>query len=241
MGFLKTEKFKKNDLKFSYSINVDKEGNFTTTLPSEIVNLFKKANIDLKRNRLRNEGFFSASTLKELEQQISDIVAEYYSRECIESKIVIKYIVQTTCAYCHNTKGDIVPNGAPEWTESKEYHWCQGTIDQHSNQPKPYGIRVFARAYTKEVYKYKSGAIKTEYLYLHPEKEDGQYLYHLNEFCSIAEPAGEKCKEIDYSEDVAEFFVVLLTSICKINDAIKDKLEPEKIKEIAQNKQKLLP
>lgn len=72
MGFLKTEKFKKNDLKFSYSINVDKEGNFTTTLPSEIVNLFKKANIDLKRNRLRNEGFFSASTLKELEQQISE-------------------------------------------------------------------------------------------------------------------------------------------------------------------------
>jgi len=50
----------------------------------------------------------------------------------------------------------------------------------------------------------------------------------------------DKPKEIDYTEDIARFFVELLVSVCKMNENIKNKLTPEAIKEVAESGQKLL-
>jgi len=222
-------------------------------LPPEVSELFEKANIRLDTNQLGNMGYFNAESLADLQDQVNEIIAEYFSRELTEEKLVIRYIIQTTCAYCLDIDGKVVPNGSPEWVKSNEYMWINGTIDQHASQTHPFGINVYAKPQRKEVYKYKSGMVKTEYhnvdTYNDLKKQkdiksvktkDRPYLKFLDDFVAMRKPNGEELKEIDYTEDSAKFFVDMLVSICHINEKIKDMLEPDKIQHIIDSKQRLL-
>lgn len=241
MGLLKTERLKRQDLNFSYKIYVNKEGEFSTTLPTDIVALFSKAGIALDRNRARNQGYLFADTYEGLKKKVLELIHEYHSKETIEDKIVVQYIIQTTCSYCLDIDGNIVPNRSPLWTKTNDSRWKGGTIDQHAMEPKPYGFQVYARGCQKEVNKYKSGTIKTEYHYLGiNDIEEGTYLHWLNSFAAMTAPRGEKLKEIDYTEENAKFFVDLITSICQLNEKIKDFVTPDKILSIINSKQKLL-
>ena len=239
MSLLKTEWIKKDDLDFKYKIYVNKAGEFTTTLPFEISKLFLDANIRMDTNRAGNDGYFYADSLSGLNNKIHEIIEEYHSRELVSKKTVIRYIIQTTCLYCLDPDGNPVPNGQSRWTKTEDYRWINGTIDQDATHPEAYGIRIFAAPSIKEVYKYKSGTTKEEYHRVDNPKE-GTHLDWLVSFCSMRPPEGEDLKEIDYTESTAKFFVDLLLSICRINESIKDKLEPDKIQIIIDNKQKLL-
>lgn len=246
----KTIKIKKDDLEFAYKVNINNEGVFTTYLPEDIVTLFENAGIELKTNPSRRgrRGFFSAEKMKDVTGQVSEVIGEYFSRELIEEKMIIKYDIQTTCSYCLNDDGTIVPNG--NWVDSGNYKWKEGTVNSSANYPKPYGILVYAKPFMKYVYKYKSGKKKVEVdrLTNHDiDKDTHPFTYHLSEFCSMKPPGAsddeddnKNLDEIDCTEDTARFFVELLTSICAINERIKDRLDPKSILQIIENKQKLL-
>ena len=242
MGQLKTERIREQELDFTYQVYVNKEGEFSTTLPLDIVKLFEEASIDLKQNhRTKKEGFFVSDTYQGLKNDIEGIIKEYYSKELIESKTVIRYAIQTTCSYCLDPDGNIAPNGQEYWTKTKEYRWKGGTVKQHAASPRPFGFLVYAEAYQRETLKFKSGKIKIEYRNLGEQQlEQGTYLHWLNSFASISKPRDADVKEIDYTEEAAQFFVELLSSICQLNERIKGFLSPDEITKIIDSKQKLL-
>jgi hypothetical protein len=237
---------KKEELEFSYKINIDKEGIFTAYLPEEITKLFDAAGMVLKKNPARQSriGFYSAAKMCDLKNEITEVVEEYFSRELSESKKVIRYDIQTTCSYCLNIHGEIVPNGSREWVLSDTYDWKQGTVQQNATNRNPYGILVYAEPFKKQVYKYKSGKEKIEYnqIFTNGMSED-DFLYHLASFCSMCPPdrwEDSNLKEIDATPAAATFFVELLTSICRLNENIKEKLDPKSILKLIASKQKLL-
>ena len=239
----------KDDLRFKYDIAVDKEGAFTTTLPVDVVQKLQAANISLNQNRLRNLGFFRDSTLDGLKKQIGCIVEEYFSRKLISEKIVIRYFVKTSCSYCLSPDGDPVPNGSQDWTGSEDYNWKTGTVDHNAYKPNAYGIEVYAKPCVREDYTYKSGIKKTEYnsisrnVTFSDVKETNYYLRWLDDLVAMVKPDGMQdtdTHEIDYTEQTAAFFVNLISSICKLNEKIKDQLDPKSILKLISQKQHLL-
>lgn len=262
MGKVSTETLsidgsEKNELKFKYDINVDKEGLFSTTLPQDIVQLFKEANIDLQQNRLRNLGYICDVTLDGLRNKVRAIGLEYMSRELILEKIVLHYVIQTQCSYAKTKSGEICPNPSHKWTGmgygnyDKDYDpdnkWFSGNVDISATRNSPFGYQIYINPSVKRVYQYKSGKTKTEYSNLNQggkiaqeAMEKGYYLKWLEAVPCISSPNGASVKEMDYSEDVAEFFVNMIKSICQLNEKIKDFLEPDMILKIAQSKVKLL-
>ena len=246
MPKITTERIKKESLAFSYDVYADKEGFFTTTLPQEVVEKLRAANIDLNTNRLGNYGHFSNNTLDGLKQEVRNVVDEFFSRKLTCRKIVIRYVIQTTCAYCIDTDGTIVPNG--NWTKREGYSWKNGTISTDATNRHPFGIQVYAQPYVREDYAYKSGMKKTEYILMcyadeSIEKiiEKGYFLRWLADIPCQDVPEGTRNPmEMDYTEEVAAFFVNLISSICKLNEKIKDKLDPKSILQLISNKQHLL-
>ena len=238
-----------DELKFEYKVNINQDGIFTAYLPENIVSLFEENGIVLHQNPARRSrvGFFQSETMGGLKTEIGSVLDEYFSREEIENKRIIRYNIQTTCTYGINASGEVTPNCSPEWSVGGEdLGWKRGTVDIDSSHPKPYGILVYARPYRKQVFKYKSGKEHIEYTQLHGNglEDDGCYLYQLAYFASMKPPGTyyeeDSLQELDYTEDVAEFFVNLLKSICKLNERIKDLLTPESILELIKTKQKLL-
>lgn len=234
----------RGELEFSIDVYVNTDGEFTTTLPKEIAEQFEEAGLNLIKNRSRNKGFFSASTYDDLISQVKDTAKEYMSRELISEKIVIRYVIQTTCTYCLDPNGHVVPNGSFEWTQTDNYLWKEGTLTQNASSPRPFGFQVYCKPYTRRDYKYRSGKKRTEYDLWVPfgssQAEKGQYYLHwLESIASMEEPEGG-VKEIEYTENIARFFVEMVKSICALNEKIKDFLEPDSIKMIAETGRKLI-
>ena len=246
MAKVKTERMivrDKNDqsniLDFKYDIYVSKEGLFSTTLPSNIVIKLKAANINVSKNRLDNEGYFSYNNLEKLEASIKAVCEEYFSRRITSEKIVIRYVIKTTCTYCLDVNGNIVPNAGREWTKFKERQpndWKQGTEEQHATSPHPFGMEVYARPCYRREYKYKSGMKKTEYEEMtsfdhFPDKDEETKVYrdYLLSVCSMSQPDGGDLVEIEYNESTAKFFVDMIRGICLINEKIKQFAQPKEI------------
>lgn len=224
------------ELKFSYIINVTTEGDFSTTLPSDVVEKFQEAKIRMDINRLRKPGYFSAPTLTELEDSVSSACHEYLSAELISESTVIRYCIETTCSYNLNTQGGIEPNGT--WTDLKPYKWHGGTRTTHATAHNPYGFLVYAKPQIRKDYRYKSGREQTKYSrvsvpnYVLEMGDPQYYITRLNAFVGICEPKSGDIQEVEYTEENAAFFVGLLESICRMNERIKDFLDPESIKEL---------
>lgn len=234
---------KRDDFFFKYDVNVTSEGVFTTTIPKEAAEKLKAANIDISRNRLGNPGFFQDKTLDGLQRQVSAIVAEYYSREMTDERIVIRYQIRTTCSYCLNTEGVPVPNGQQRWTGSSEYKWENGTTPTHSSNTEPFGLLLWVEVNTRRSYKYRSGTEKVEYdtaQWNDFEEQDKPNLDYLTSIRSIDTIYGEKTQEIDYTEAVAAVFVGMLKAIFMMNERIKEWTTPEAITRLAESKHKLL-
>lgn len=241
---------------FTCDINVNVSGEFTTTIPKEVADKFLAAGVDLKvRGRAGGRpGYFSASTKQELLDNVGKIIADYTSRELVSEKIVIRYLVQTTCSYSKDPEGNIVPNCGFEWVKTRDYKWMEGTIESNATHRKPFGLQIYAAVCNRQEYRYKSGKVKIEYdgiSDMHDletaDKKKRPNLYWLAGLCSMAIPGGNygdpdesSVKEVDYDERVAGFFVELLKYICKVNESIKGKLEPETIKKMAHSNLKLL-
>lgn len=244
---------------FTCDINVNVDGEFTTTIPQEAADKFLAAGIDLNVNRARRggrPGFFSASTKQELLDNIGKIVADYTSRELVSKRIVIRYAIQTSCSYSKDPEGNIVPNCGYWWVKTENYKWLGGTVETDASHQLPFGIQIYARVFWREEYRYKSGHVKIEYARIddmhtleRKDQKNRPNLFWLAGITSIRPPDSfsdeedsddRHIKEIDYDEQVAGFFVEILKYICRVNEAIKDKLEPETIKKMAHSNLKLL-
>ncbi|MDD4970846.1 MAG: hypothetical protein PHT07_15570 [Paludibacter sp.] len=241
-------------LQFKYDIYVNKDGTFATTLPEDITKLFDDAGVDLSRNQIKKKGYFTAKACDNLCEQVKDVCLLYMSRKMISEKIVIQYVIQTQCSYAFDQEGNVAPNPDREWTgmdydNNPNNRWHQGTIDIDATHNLSFGFQIYAMPFVRRDYQYRSGKVKIEYARMYEDSEicykaleTGYFLRWLHAVPCISPPAGRLLgiKEIDYTENVAEFFVNMIKSICIMNEKIKDFLEPDSIKMIADKKMKFL-
>lgn len=100
-----TERDGDNKISISVDVNVTKDGTFTATLSKEDVLIIHSYGIELAKNRLGREGYFSGNTLSGIENDIRKVLRDCLSCEVIEEKPVILYQIETSCAYSINTEG----------------------------------------------------------------------------------------------------------------------------------------
>jgi hypothetical protein len=240
----------KNELDFKIDVNITEAGHFTATLPEHIATMFKDHGIKVKTNGRRNarEGYYEAQTYFSLVEAIKHDCKEYVSREMIRETIVIRYIIQTTMSYLINKQGDIVPNGGYDWMKgdygkTDDLSWRQGTISQNATDPHPYGIRIYCDPCWKREYRYRSGKEVIEYDNFREDDADKNQpnLKWLAGLCSMKPPGGEAKKEIEYTEANAYFFVNFIKGLCKLNEMIKDFLEPDMLQLLINKNFTLLP
>lgn len=254
MAKLKTERIIIKDdtnetaLDFNIDINVAQDGEFTTTIPKSIVEKLKEANIDLGTNGRRNgrEGFFSERTLSELVAHVKKTCTDLVKRELVSESVVIQYIIQTTCSYMIE-KGQFIPNGSWPFRKSSNDHytWLHGTVDNNAASPEPFGLLVWTDVMFKRKYRYGSGVEKTIYEPVHGSNIDEKtqpHLLWLQGIVAISKPESSRRnhEEIEYTEEVAEFFCNIYKSIFALNEKIKHMVKPEAILKLIENKQKLL-
>lgn len=236
-------------LSFKFDISVTSKWIFTTTIPQEIVKIFESALIDLKCNLRWNYWYFENETCQWLIELVQKVSNEYSNKTLIEEKIVLKYIIATTCTYSFSAKWDIVPNCSGNWIDTEDYQWHSWTENIHANQRNAFWLQVYVKPYYKRKYQYKSWKIKTTYKSFSAfglgdasKGDDTFYLRWLEWLNSISTPKDWSwvLKEIDYSEKTAKVFVDMIKSICNVNEKIKDFIDPEGIKKLANSSQKLL-
>lgn len=244
---IRTQYYKSENLTFKYDVNVDKEGNFTTTIPPEVAEKLIQVGINLRSNKLRNSGFFSAKSLEELQQAVKETANQYSEKELIEEKIVILYSLDTTCGYCKGKSGKIYPDGS--WARSGEgddeeaFNWGGGTIETHATERKPFGFKVAFEIKKAKTWKFPNGEVKKEYLRLFDEDSEKDDVLHWLDcirgmgFSSDSSDA----KEMDYSNEAGLFFKNLLLYIFNLNEKLKlifgdeinlDKIDLNKLKSI---------
>lgn len=234
--------------KFSYRINITQDGTFTAYLPKEVITLLEEADVNIGVGRGGKIGRYANFTMDGLISEIKKDIAAYESLELIEQKIILKYVIQTRCSYYLDVNGDIVPNGGSDWVKGKEgeYEWKEGTVISHAQQPTPFGLLVYVEPFVKETYKRHDDfeVVKYEMIvfsdYGKRIIKEGQYLNWLHSIAAITEPEDEDVNEIDYTEGAAAFFVDMIIGICKMNEKIKDYLNPESIQFLIKNKAKLI-
>jgi hypothetical protein len=246
MPKIKTINMRVKDLEFKYDVYVNVDGLFTATIPIDIAEELIKCKIDLSYNKLKNPGYFFDRTLDGLNLKIKEKVDLYFSKELIEEKVIIKYIIQTRCSYVLGQDKEIFPNGYYlKNSPKKGCIWSDGTIDVNATYPSPFGFLIYVKPFVKKTYRYLNEKIQTEYLRIQDvdieQLEKKPYLKWLSDILTICEPDGhEKVKEIDYDEKTARFFVDLIKSVCQLNEKIKDFLNPEKLSVLISSSNKLL-
>lgn len=238
-----TERDGDNKISISVNVNVTKDGTFTTTLYEEDVIMIHSYGIKLAKNKLGREGYFNNNTLSGIENDIRKVLRDCLSCEVIEEKPVILYQIETSCTYSINTEGEIVPNPSLFWTgldyDKGECNWKEGTKRMDAINKSAFGFQVYAKPYLKRLSKYGNGKERIEYEKLEPEK--GSYVDWLNSVACISKANPHNpVKEIDCNERTAKLFVDIIKSICKINERIKDFLEPDQIKQIADGNGKFI-
>lgn len=219
---LRTQWFRSENLTFSYDVSVDKEGNFTTTLPEDIVAKLTKIDILLNRNRLGKDGFFSALSLKELQDEVENTVRKYSEKKLIEEKVIIRYAIDTVCHYCKGKDGTIYPDGGWQMDVEGEYDWEGGTKEQFSNDCAPYGFEVYLELKKVKVWEFPDGEIKKEYIRLEDSDYENDELMHWLDSIVRMGSNNSSIKEIDYSPQVGLFFKNLILYICNMNEKIKE-------------------
>lgn len=226
--------------RFNVEININAKGVFFSYMPDSILQRLQFGNVKfdppLRKGR---DGCFSASTIDGVVQKIKEACREASSREQVSETIVIKYAIRTACSYCISEK-DIVPNG--RWVKGDNYEWNEGTVSQHATRPAAFGFEMYAKPFWKREYLYCNGRTSIEYAPLLDIKktEENYFLAWLAGVCSVAVPDETQVQEIDYTEDVARFFVETYKSLCILNHRIKGFLDPAGIKKIAESKIKML-
>jgi hypothetical protein len=221
MARINTQHYKSENLSFNYVVNVDKEGNFSTTLPSEVIEKMKVVGISFGFNRMNNEGYFISESLNSLIEKVEASADKYSAKELTDDKIILKYSVDTTCHYCKSegVTGDIVPNGGWVKDYDKKGKWFEGSTGTHAMDNLPYGFSCYVEPMRVKVWKFPDGETQKEYVRLSEEDyRDDETLFWLNSLVHMDKRGG--IKEIDYTPKLGSFFKGLILYICNINEKI---------------------
>lgn len=231
----------KERIKFTYDVNVTKDGRFTTTLPKEAVSLIESYGVTLDKNRAGNTGFFSSDTMEGLASNIYKAVEEAVSCELVGTEDVIKYQIMICAAYCRNgadeTDTELYPNGVGL---NGGYIWKDGNVRCDGLDRKPASFSVYVKPMTIKRYRYKSGKERTEEANIDERKyPKGSAILFINSLVNTYPNNFMAVKEISCTEENAEFFKKAIMSIWKLNEAI-GKILKEDTLEQAIKTQKLL-
>lgn len=225
-------------IKVLAKISVTKEGVFSTTLDVKDVEKIKSYGITLECNRMRREGYFSALTLEDLIDSIRSVLKECISCEIVKEERVIRYQINTYCSYVLGVNGDICPNGYAKWTGSNDYthgcNWRSGTVETHVINRHPYGFLVYAKPFLKVTSKFGSGKEIVEYKDCPAEEGSAIDWLSCVPDIAIANNPGLPLKEVECTEATAAFFVKIIKAICRMNEQIKDFLDPDTIVKLAE-------
>ncbi len=148
-------------IEFEYFVNVTTEGIFTTYLPPEIMEKLEKYGIHAGYGRGHKKGYFSTTSLQEIEERVEQIVEKFNQKKLKSSMIVLRYEITTKCSYCKTKTGEIVPNGS--WQQkidkNREYNWQNGTKEQNSTHASPFGFSIYVEPQKLNIYTFpdKSG------------------------------------------------------------------------------------
>lgn len=238
---------------FRVSVGVDKSGIFTATLPKEIADMLMSAGIVLRQNQLGNYGYFKAESLAVITQQIEVIVSEYNRKELIESKIVLRYIFQGPAHYAMSPDGDFYPTASSEWCGKGvlEHAAPVGYARTDGGSFDSFGVLVFCRPFLKQMWRYPSGLEKTVYHSLSSNEARGvspkafekdralEWLDNLLLNRDLRYRHEGVC-DIDYTPEVAAFFVGVFKSIFRMIESIRDKVSPEAVQQISKSGAPLL-
>lgn len=148
-----------------------------------------------------------------------------------------------SCTYSMNKQGEIAPAPTLFWTgldyDKGECRWIEGTEKLNCVDKSAFGFQVYAKPFLKRLSRYSNGKERIEYMELEPEK--GSYVDWLNSVVGISKAYPHRSlKEVDCNERTAKLFVDMIKSICRINEQIKDFLEPDQIKQIAESDGKFI-
>lgn len=230
--------------RFNIDININSKGIFYTYIPEKILPRLQHGNIKFDTPLTNGrQGCLRGASINEVVDKTKAACREASSRKLAGETIVIKYAIRTACTYCISKDGAVVPNGQNIWTgKGDAYEWKQGTIIQHARAPAPFGFEMYAKPYYRRKYIYCNGRESIEYapLYDGVKLDEHYYLAWLAAVCAVTVPDETKIQEIEYTEDVARFFVETYKSLCALNERIKGFLDPEGIKQIAASKIKML-
>ena len=242
MTHLTTLHYENENLSFKYDVSVDKQGNFTTTIPKDVTEKLMSIGIKLDSGRRQTYGFFSEKSLQELEKKIKETADKYSKKKLVDEKIVIKYAVDTRCSYCRGISGKIYPNGG--WETDAEghensYHWVEGTKKEYSINCGPYGLDIAFEIKKVKTWAFPNGEETKEYVRLEAtDIKDDEVLHWLTSLCGLSFSRNSMVKEIEYTKDIGILFRNMVLFIFNINERIHSifgeefdlsKLEPLKL------------
>jgi len=224
MPKLNTLHYKHENLSFNYDVNIDKQGNFTTTIPKEVSEKLMSIGVKLRQNNRHNYGYFHGTSLHELEEKVQKTADKYSKKELIDEKIVFKYAVDTVCSYCKGVSGTLYPNGGLEQdAEGYEngYHWVNGTKSD-SYSKGPYSFEIAFEIKKVKTWAFPNGEQSKEYLRLEESDiKDDEILYWLNSLCGLHLNSTSTVKEIEYTKEIGIFFKKMILFIFNINENIR--------------------
>lgn len=234
MGFLKTVKIDIGDGKMApIDIYVNSEGAFTTTVPYELGKLLLDSEVHTETNQKGNPGFFSNTTLDGLIKSISTAVNMLNSGTLISRKVVIQYMIETSCSYMLSD-GVVVPDGY--WAKDDGRGWRSGTLSSTSVFPKPFGFQVYVSPKIRLDYKYHDGRTKSVYEVLKvSDYEKWGKLHWLDSIRSIYPVTQGTMREVEYSEEVADFFIRIVSALCLMNEQFEKFLDEDGIRKLSSS------
>lgn len=232
----------KEEIRFSYDVNVTKDGKFTTTLPKEAVRLIESYGVTLNKNRVGNIGFFSSDTMEGLARNINKAVEDAVSCELVGTEDVIKYQIMICASYCRNgadeTDTELYPNGKGL---NGSYKWIDGNVRSDSLSQRATSFSVYVKPVTVKRYRYKSGRVRIEESSIDEKKyPNGSAVLFLNSIVNIYPDRCMEVKRMSCTEENAEFFKKAIISIWKMNEALGRILKDDML-ELAIKSQILLP
>lgn len=229
-------------IKFTYDVNVSKDGTFSTTLPKEAVAKIESYGVTLNTNRLGNRGYFSSDTMEGLESKIRAAVEEAVSCELVGTEDVIKYQILICASYCRNSADEsdtnLYPNGK---SLNSNFQWVDGNVCSDGLSQHPHSFSVYVRPMTVKRYRYKSGKERKEEERIDETKyPEGSAIRFINSIVGNFPDSYIAMKQMPCTEENAEFFKKAIMSIWKLNEALGRILKDDTL-ELAIKSQKLIP
>lgn len=237
LQFRNREDRHKVDKDFHLVVNVTTAGEFTTTLPTELVSWLAEVGIGPQADRLGANGRITAMTLDGLKLALNKLKEAYETYEIVDERVVIGFDVQMFCAYVKGFDGKFYANGvgAPQSSDVAGCVWVEGTTPVMGGNRRPFGFSIHAQALTQKIIRYCDGKERTLFEFYVPKEGDDEYLVFLSRVMSYS---GQR-QIVDYTENVGKFFYNLYQAVFQMNEQIKDFLNVDGIKFLSEQAGKI--